>query len=135
NAPTSPNGVKTSTRLIAIYGPANVIPVDPAQRTTVAVGLLDSWGETIPDLEQSTTAAFGFNAPASRAPQAILLAVPPVENIPLSVPTLINILGETRQLAHARMAVPDNLSAAAAILPLMMVPATGMTAVALDPTP
>ena len=47
--------------------------------------------------------------PASRAPQAILLAVPPDEDAALDNPTLVDILAETRALAHARMAWPTDL--------------------------
>jgi hypothetical protein len=129
NEAPSPNGLKPSTRLVTIYGPAGVIPA----MTTVAVGLLDSWGETIPDVEQATTAAFGFNAPAARAPQAILLAVPPVAGESLTTPILVDILAETRELARARMAVPEELNAFSAALPLMMLPASGATSVQLDP--
>jgi hypothetical protein len=131
----SPNGLKPATRLIAIYGPAGVIPPNPAALTTAAVGLLDSWGETVPDVDQSTTAAFGFDAPAARAPQAILLAVPPGEDETLIPSVLVDILSETRELARARMAVPDDLHAFSAALPLMMLPASGATAVQLDPKP
>lgn len=133
NEMPSPNGFKPSTRLVTIYGPAGIIPANPIALTTVAVGLLDSWGETIPDVEQATTAAFGFNAPAARAPQAILMAVPPVEGESLTTPILVDILVETRELARARMAVPEELNAFSAALPLMMLPASGATSVQLDP--
>jgi hypothetical protein len=114
---------------VAVYGPADVDPTNPAQQ--VAVGLLDSWGETIPAPNQSTSAAFGFNAPAARAPQAILLAVPPVVSDPLTTETLVGIVADTRQLARARTATPDDLGQLATALPLMMLPAAGATAVRL----
>ena len=131
NPPTSANGAPLASRLITVYGPAGVLPV--GGDTVVAAGLLESWGETVPDVEQATTAAFGFNAPAARAPQAILLAVSPDENVPLTAEVVQQIVAETRDLAHARMAMPADLHALDAVLPLMMLPASGITAVALEP--
>jgi hypothetical protein len=105
--------------LVVVYAPPHTLDDgnDP-----VAVAMLDSWTETIPSQEHTITAAFGFNAPASRPPQAILVAVPPVDNAPLDSATLLDILAETRELAHARMASPRDLHALAAALPMTMVP-------------
>jgi hypothetical protein len=129
----SPNGEPLASRLIAMYGPVGTLPT--AGASAVALGLLDSWGETVPDVDQSTTAAFGFNAPAARAPQAILLAVAPVEGEPLTSETLAAIVAETRELAHARMATPRDLRTLDAALPLAMLPASGITAVQLEARP
>jgi hypothetical protein len=131
--PATDGGAAPASRLVAIFGPEDVLPGDPANLTTVAAGLLDSWGETVPDPEQATMGAFGFDAPATRAPQAILLAVPPVENEPLTPSVLVDIVAETRELARARMATPADLHAFDSALPLMMLPASGITAVELDP--
>ena len=123
------------SRFIAVYGPQGVLDNDPAVPSIpVAVGLLDSWGETIPASEQATAASFGFNAPAARAPQAILLAVPPVADEPLTTETLVQIVAETRRLTRARMASPDELSRFGAALPFMMLPAAGATMIELTPT-
>ncbi|HTP99463.1 MAG TPA: hypothetical protein VMN56_09060 [Casimicrobiaceae bacterium] len=105
--------------LVVVYAPAGALgDADP----TLAVSLLDAWTETIPSREQTVTAAFGFNAPASRPPQAILVAVPPDDNAPLDTATLLDILSETRELAHARMASQRDLHALAAALPMTTVP-------------
>ncbi len=134
DVPPGPDGRAPDTRLVALYGPPSVLDVTPQNPTgVVAAGLLDSWGETVPDAEQATTAAFGFNAPSSRAPQAILLAVSPLQSGVLDSATLLDIVAETRELAHARMATPDALHAFDAALPLMMLPASGGTLVELDP--
>jgi hypothetical protein len=129
----TPSGIVPSTRLIVIYGPAGVLPSDITRDTVVAFGLLDSWGEVVPAVEQATTAAFGFNAPTARAPQTILLAVSPVENEPLNASTLVDIVAETRELARARMATPADLQAFDSALPLTMLPASGITTVHLEP--
>lgn len=55
-----------------------------------------------------STAAFGFNSPKSRAPQAILLAVPPDPSRPLDTAGLLNVVLETRELVHARAAQPGD---------------------------
>jgi hypothetical protein len=102
---------------------------------TLAVGLLDRFTEFVPATDQTTGVAFGFNAPAARAPQAILLAVPPNPGGALDPETLRDIVSETRTLAHARMARPAELDVAVrGLLPTALLPATGRTAVRLDPT-
>src|SRR5262249_15428584 len=62
---------------------------------TVAVTVLDRFTEKVPVLEQNTGAAFGFDAPGSRAPQALLLAVPPDLDAGLPDQTLLDIVVET----------------------------------------
>jgi hypothetical protein len=94
----------------------------------VAVGVIDAWNETVPVEQHATCAAFHFNAPASRPPQAILLAVPPDVNKPLDSDSLREIVMETRDSAHARAASPSQLSAWRALVPLSALPETGSTA-------
>ena len=105
-------------RLIAAYGTA-----DAWDGTKVAVGSIDSWTETVPEPRHTTQAAFHFNAPGARAPQAILLAVPPVLDRPLGLPTLLATVRETRDLAHARMAALEDLKESDAVLPLSLLSA------------
>jgi len=117
--------------LVAVYA-------DPALDLTavpplVAAAAIDQFDEVIPAVEQQTGAAFGFDAPASRAPQAILLAVPPVTSAPLDLPTVAQILIETRQLAHARMARPVDLPDQFwGLAPTGLLPATGAIAIPLE---
>jgi hypothetical protein len=102
----------------------------------VAVAALDRFTEVVPAQEQTTGAAFGFDAPAARAPQAILLAVAPKPGAGLDARTVVDIVADTRELAHARMARPADLDPALrGILPTSLLPASGQTAVPLDPTP
>jgi hypothetical protein len=116
-------GVIPGTRLVVVYGPKGVIR--GSGEATVALGLLDRWSETIPDQHHATTAAMGFQAPAARAPQAILLAVPPRLEEALDTKTLVTILEETRALAHARMATQGDLEAARTALPFATFPVLG----------
>jgi hypothetical protein len=97
------------------------------------VAVLDSWSEIVPEKRHIVEAAFGFNAPSSRAPQAILLAVPPDEARPLDTETLAHIVLEARESAHARMAVAEDISSYAALFPFSMTPAQQPTGVSLSP--
>jgi hypothetical protein len=108
-----PGGISDQVRVA--YGPPGVA-VGGAAR--VAVALLDHWAEMIPSRQHTTGAAFGFNAPKSRAPQSILVAIPPDLATPLDTPTLIDILAETRLLTRARMATPDSLADVGVSIPL-----------------
>jgi hypothetical protein len=105
--------------LVVVYAPQDALTVPPA--TELATLVIDGWTETIPSEAHTVTAAFGFNAPASRAPQAVLVAVTPVDGAPLDTATLLDIVSETRELAHARMASPTDLHALAAALPFSLV--------------
>ncbi len=126
----------TLPRFVAGYGLANVWSASPT--TAVAVGLLDSWAETVPRQRQTTTAAFGFNAPAARAPQAILIAVPPdlesSYSAPASEEELISVLADTRRLAHARAVRAEDLGELLTALPTAMLDASGDTGIKLDGT-
>jgi hypothetical protein len=123
------------TRMLVAYGPEHVLDELEAGTPSVvrAVGLVDSWSEVIPATQHDTTAGFGFNAPAARAPQGILLAVPPADPTQLDNETLVQIVHETRELAHARMATAEDLSGYASAIPTMMFPAMGDTRVWLRP--
>lgn len=117
--------------LIAAYAdPA--VPLSPPP-ALVATAQLDQFHEVVPATDQRTGAAFGFDAPASRAPQAILLAVPPVTGDALDETTVAQIVVETRELAHARMARPIDLDDQLwALVPSGLVPATGAIATPLE---
>jgi hypothetical protein len=83
--------------IVVAYGP-------PAggNSTRVAIAALDGWNDSIPSRRHTTVAAFGFNAPKSRAPQAVLVAVPPNRARRLDTPGLVDVVLETRELAQAR---------------------------------
>lgn len=132
NAPLDADtGRALDTELIVVYGPAGVME---STNTTVACCLVDSWNEVVPSTEHVTTAAFGFDAPAARAPQAILLAVPPRPSEIMDGQTLMKIVSETRELAHARMAIPADLAAYASVVSPLLVPGMGNTGVILTPS-
>jgi hypothetical protein len=74
----------------------------------VALAALDAWSDSVPSRRHVTFATFGFNAPKSRAPQAILLAVPPDPLQRLTNGGLVDVVLETRELSHARAARPGD---------------------------
>jgi hypothetical protein len=104
---------------VVVYGP-NAGDPGPA-----ALAVLDQWAETVPSTRHTTHAAFGFDAPRARAPQAVLLAVPADEQVPLSADTLPEVVLAARELARARMVQPDGVSAYTLALPSSMVLTTG----------
>ena len=121
-------------RLVVAYAPAGLDAGALAPTAPVAAAVLDRWTEVVPDTEHTTAAAFGFDAPAARAPQAILLAVPPDLETGLDAETVRDVVAETRELAHARMARPEDLPAGLRdLLPTVIVPATGRTRIPLSP--
>ncbi len=98
----------------------------------VAVGLIDDFSESVPLLQRQSYAAFGFNAPAARAPQAILIAVPPQPRKLLDNELLAAILAETRELAPARATRPTDLRDGHGFVPSVWLPAAGPDRVRLD---
>ncbi|MEO7784358.1 MAG: hypothetical protein ABIR97_07290 [Terracoccus sp.] len=106
-------------QIVLAYGPA-ATTVGP-----VGIALLDDWAETVPSSKHTTHAAFGFDAPRARAPQSILLAVPPDERTPLTAEALPSLVMSTRQLSRARMAQPDRLLEWSVAVPTSMVLAAG----------
>lgn len=119
--------------LVVVYAPP---ALDLGADVRTAVASLDRFSEVIPAAEQFTGAAFGFDSPAARAPQAILLAVPPDVTRPLDPATLARIVVETREVAHARMARPADLDDQyRALFPTALLPASGAVAIPLEVRP
>jgi hypothetical protein len=79
--------------------------------------LIDEWGEVIPSAMETTGVAFRYDPPDLMAPQAILLAVPPVIGEPWTVGTLNQVLVETLEQAHLRAVPPAALGAVRQYLP------------------
>lgn len=130
--PPDPTGLAPTTRLLACFGPPDVLTPGAAPTRPVALAVLDSWGEVIPATGQATTTAFHFDAPGSRAPQAILIAVPPDPAQPMDVATLVDVVVETRELARARAATAEDLGQWSAGAPLTTLPANVPGAVRVD---
>jgi hypothetical protein len=115
--------------LVAAYGETQAWAA-----SSVAVGLIDEFGEHVPMEHRTTYAAFGFNAPASRPAQAILLAVPGVPRTRLDEASVLQIVSETRSLAHARAARLEDLGPFQMLMPSPWLRGSGFDRVRLDPS-
>ena len=70
---------------------------------------VDAWTEAVPRASTTTGVAFHHDAPGARAPQAILLAVPPVPGQPWTFTTLEATVLETEELARLRLVPPHRV--------------------------
>lgn len=75
--------------------------------------LVDEWVEVVPSRSETTGIAFQHDAPEARAPQAILLAVPPVIGAPWTAWSLHRLLLETLDAAKLRAIDAEALDNAA----------------------
>jgi hypothetical protein len=101
--------------------------------TEAWVGLiLDEWSELIPARKEDTSITFHYDDPGAEAPQAVLIAVPPVETPQWDLDTLHDILHDTLDLAKLR-AVDGDLLPLGQLLPAIYMTAnTRREAVTLD---
>ena len=83
--------------------------------------VLDDWVEVVPAAGATTGLTFHFDAPGSRAPQALLLAVSPDPSRPWDLATLEAVLAETIDLAKMRLVDLDALPWAGRFLPATLV--------------
>jgi hypothetical protein len=79
--------------------------------------LVDEWVEIVPNRKETTGIAFRYDPPDVMAPQAVLLAVPPVAGEAWTVGSLNQVLLETLDLAHLRAVDPGALGEARHFLP------------------
>jgi hypothetical protein len=90
---------------------AHASAVPPPGKPVVGL-VVDEWTEVVPAATQVTGLSFHFDQPNSRAPQAILLAVPPTEDRVWNLDTLEAVVLETLDLADVRLADPAALGRA-----------------------
>ena len=97
--------------------------LDPAQPWA---GLfVDAWPETIPVREETTGIAFHHDAPGARAPQAMLLAVPPdAAATAWTTDDLLATIDEAHELARLRGVGPQDLRFLGTVLPALLLPAS-----------
>ena len=131
-ATSDPSGATPDERrLVVVHTRADLRKAGAT--TPFAVGMVDHWTETVPDERHTAAGTFEFDAPAARAPQAILLAVPPRVGQEFDGELLAGIVADVRLLARVRMATPDDLGELAAILPTALFPAHDAASVDLHP--
>lgn len=122
---TQPGGM--IKRFVAAFSTAEVT-LDGLADRRLAVGLVDSWTESAPRSRQTTTAAFGFDAPGARAPQAILIAVPPSLGsfgAEFDEQQLVEVVADTRLGVHARAARIQDMGDYQAAIGTAMIAARG----------
>ncbi len=72
--------------------------------------LVDDWTETVPNAKETTGIAFNFDRPNAVAPQALLVAVPPVLRGNWMWDDLVGSVHEALDLAAIRAVEPDALN-------------------------
>jgi hypothetical protein len=109
--PETPAGPRVSLVVLASG------EIDPSQ--PLAGLLIDEWVEVSPNKEETTGVAFHFDAPQSRAPQAILLAVGSDNRPEWDLDTLEATVLETLELAKLRTVDLTALAEAGQFLPAL----------------
>lgn len=130
-ASVASEGTVPAGRLVAVFGPQGVLPPRPKSTTvgTVGAAVIDRFAETIPETEHTASVAFPHDIPTARAPQAVLLAVPPAVDQPLTTEVLVDIVVETRDLTRARTTGAAAVGASGSALHLLALPAAGRAGV------
>ena len=86
---------------------------------------VDEWSELIPGASETTGLTFHYDAPAARAPNVIVLAVPPDPAAQQwSLDALLDTVRETLELARMRSVTPKELSFLGGFLPATYLPFT-----------
>jgi hypothetical protein len=86
---------------------------------------VDAWAETIPAREETTGIAFHHDAPGARAPQTVLLAVPPdAAATTWSTDDLLATIDEAHDLTRLRGVGPQDLRYLGTLLPALLLPAS-----------
>jgi hypothetical protein len=81
--------------------------------------MVDEWVETLPSSDETTGVTFHFDQPDARAPNAILLAVPPDLSRPWDLETLEKIMLETVELTKLRAVDTEALAHLGQFLPAL----------------
>jgi hypothetical protein len=113
------DGAATGTVGIVVHAPGGLDPTRP-----VAGVVVDQWTETIPFGEETTGLTFQYDAPAARAPQAIVLAVPGrLDADRWSFERLLATVREAMALTRIRAVGPKELPDLGGFLPAVYLPA------------
>jgi hypothetical protein len=102
--------------------------IEAAAKGSAAGLLIDEWVERIPASRQSTGVAFHFDAPASRPPQSLLLAVTPDDEQGWDFDLVVATLLQTLEDARLRAVAPQALTTYGHHLPAIFPPARLQTA-------
>jgi len=89
----------------------------PAATDPWAGLLVDEWTEVIANADEAGAVAFHYDSPGAEAPQAVLVAVPPVRTDQWDLDSLIATLNETLDLAKIRAVDGELLTKLSELLP------------------
>lgn len=108
----------TGTVSVVVYG-AEHLPVAGASG---ALLLVDEWSESVPFREEVTGVALHYDQPDATAPQAILVAVPPVLGAPWTLTDFAATLHDTLEVARNRTVEVEHVGASryGQLLPLLI---------------
>ncbi|MBC7925167.1 MAG: hypothetical protein H7039_05875 [Bryobacteraceae bacterium] len=95
-------------RFVSADTASNVVSIGDLPTGPVSGLLIDGWNETTPGKDATTGIAMHYDAPRSRAPQAILLITPP-EVTGWNIDSVESALVETWQLSQMRMIRPADV--------------------------
>jgi hypothetical protein len=110
--------VMTGKVSVVVYGSEHL----PAAGASGAALLVDEWSESVPFREEMTGVALHYDQPDATAPQAILVAVPPVLDTPWTLTDFAATLHDTLELARNRTVELEHISARryGQLLPLLV---------------
>lgn len=103
---------------VVIFGAGEL----PGMGATGTALLVDEWSESVPYREEMTGVALHYDQPDATAPQAILLAVPPVRDQAWTLTDFAATLHDTLELARNRMVEVEHVGASryGQMLPLLV---------------
>jgi hypothetical protein len=108
----------------AALGPAPItsVVVVGDDATGAVTGIeLDAWTEIVPNPTGTAAVTVNLSAPDARAPNLILLAVPPDISKPWTQESLLSVVDEALELADCRMVDLDAVRRVPALLPAVYV--------------
>lgn len=126
-APSTWSATMDATTL-APYGPAATIvawvsdDATPAASNAVRGLLLDEWSEVVPEAIAATSVVYQAEAPAARAPQAVLLALAPDTSAGWDTDTLVDVVVEAVELAGLRTVDAETGAWFGRLLPAVVLP-------------
>ncbi|MFE6101563.1 hypothetical protein ACFVQ4_16525 [Streptomyces laurentii] len=120
-APRTPADEEKPATGLVVHGPAQSLASG-----SFAVLVVDAWSDLIPAQTHTAGATFHFDAPGARAPQAVLLAVPPAVGQPWTPDVLADTLAEALALARLRLVDLAALGWLGRYLPAAYLPESAM---------
>jgi hypothetical protein len=108
-----------SGRVSLVIQAAPTLTPDVVRTAALSGLMIDEWLETVPNKRETTAIAFQTDPPNACAPQAVLLAVPPVPGKPWTGETLVKVLFETLEWSKLRAIDAEGLGELGHYLPAL----------------